>query len=121
MNETDLTTAERRVVVLLSEGLTQGQIAKRLNLSINTVKKHLVRIGARWGMPSAAGIVGCAYRTGAIDASPAIDPSPAATISGYPTERSVEEWMAHPGWMDVLLDNMASLGAREDRRHRRSA
>lgn len=41
MNETPLTTRERDVLQLIANGLQQKNIAKKLSISPETVKKHL--------------------------------------------------------------------------------
>lgn len=43
-----LTDRERDVVVLLAEGLTNGEIARRLCVSEATVKTHLGRVMVKW-------------------------------------------------------------------------
>jgi two-component system, NarL family, nitrate/nitrite response regulator NarL len=43
-NNGPLTTRERQVIVVLAEGLTNKEIARRLKLAEGTVKVHLHRI-----------------------------------------------------------------------------
>ena len=45
----DLTKRERELVTLLAEGLTDGQIAEKLFISIRTVRSHLDRIRDKTG------------------------------------------------------------------------
>lgn len=42
-----LTTAEKDVAALLVAGLTNSQIAEKLNISVPTVKRHLTNIYAK--------------------------------------------------------------------------
>ncbi|HEX6021599.1 MAG TPA: helix-turn-helix transcriptional regulator, partial [Solirubrobacter sp.] len=52
-----LTPREREVAVLVGEGLTNAQIALRLQLSEKTVEKHVSRVLAKLGVASRTGIV----------------------------------------------------------------
>ncbi len=45
-----LTTRERQIVVVLSEGVTNKEIARRLRLAEGTVKVHLHRIYRKLGI-----------------------------------------------------------------------
>ena len=45
-----LTTRERQIVVVLSEGVTNKEIAQRLRLAEGTVKVHLHRIYRKLGI-----------------------------------------------------------------------
>lgn len=47
-----LTTREREVLMLVREGLTNGQVARRLGISSATVAKHLEHVYARTGAAS---------------------------------------------------------------------
>jgi DNA-binding CsgD family transcriptional regulator len=47
-----LTPREREVAELVAEGLTNGQIARRLNASERTAVSHLERIRAKLGVRS---------------------------------------------------------------------
>lgn len=49
-----LSSAERRVVVLTREGLTNPEIAARLHISRRTVSTHLYRIFKKLGVKSRA-------------------------------------------------------------------
>ena len=44
MNDNLLTPAEKRVFTLVLEGLSNQEIAEKLNVSVNTVKTHVARI-----------------------------------------------------------------------------
>ena len=112
-----LTDSETVIVVLLARGLTMGEIAKRQRLSINTVKRHVERIQKRWDMPSAAGVVGEAYRTGAIRAQIDLTPPDPCACRLAPFERTVEEWVNHPDALNDLINAMGGVR----RRHRRAA
>jgi len=52
-----LTPREREVLGLVAEGLTDAQVARRLELAPATVSKHLRRIYARVGVPNRAAAV----------------------------------------------------------------
>jgi DNA-binding CsgD family transcriptional regulator len=117
-----LTDREREVIVLLARGLTNGEIAKRLRISINTVESHLKRVKKRWDISTQAGLVGEAYRTGTIHAQ--VDLTPGVSVSahkvidaGYLPERSVEEWVNHPDALNDLINAMGGIR----RKHRRAA
>jgi DNA-binding NarL/FixJ family response regulator len=59
-----LTRREREVLELLTEGLEQEQIARRLFISPRTVAKHVEHILAKLGVRSRAQAVAAAMRTG---------------------------------------------------------
>ena len=62
-----LSTAERRVLELLCEGLTNPQIADRLYLSRRTVQSHLYNIFKKLGVSSRTELVALAVRSGIED------------------------------------------------------
>ena len=41
INETPLTLRERNVLELVAKGMQQKEVAKKLNISLETVKKHM--------------------------------------------------------------------------------
>lgn len=47
---TNLTSREREVLRLVSNGLTDKDIAKELDISVNTIRSHLDRIGKKTGL-----------------------------------------------------------------------
>jgi len=57
-----LTQREREVLALLSEGLRQAGIARRLSISEKTVAKHIEHILAKLGVHSRAEAIVVAYR-----------------------------------------------------------
>lgn len=59
-----LTEREVQVLELVSEGLTNLEIARRLSLSPLTVKEHMSRISTKVGTEGRAGLVGWAFRNG---------------------------------------------------------
>jgi DNA-binding NarL/FixJ family response regulator len=64
----DLTKRELEVLHLLAEGLEQGEIAKRLVISPNTVSTHIERILSKLGVRSRAQAVAVAYREALVPA-----------------------------------------------------
>ena len=54
MDRRELTPREITVVTLLTQGMTNGEIAARLNISVSTVKQNLASILIKWN---------CANRT----------------------------------------------------------
>lgn len=62
-----LTAVERRVLVLVTEGKVNKQIAQALGISPLTVKNHLARIRARLGAGDKAQAVAIALRAGLLD------------------------------------------------------
>lgn len=63
-----LTDRERDVLTLIGHGLSNGQIADRLTISIATVKTHINRMMAKLNLASRAQAVAIAYQTGLIAA-----------------------------------------------------
>lgn len=63
-----LTDRERDVLTLIGQGLSNGQIADRLTISIATVKTHINRMMAKLNLASRAQAVAIAYQTGLIAA-----------------------------------------------------
>lgn len=55
---------EMQLVQLVARGMTALEIAAELGLAPATVKQHLTRIGAKFGVGDRAGIVGIAIRRG---------------------------------------------------------
>jgi len=60
----DLTSREMQVLCLLAEGLSNHQIARRLNLSVRTIESHLTRVYAKLGVGSRTEAVLLAQRKG---------------------------------------------------------
>lgn len=58
------TAREMQVIRLAARGLTNAEIGAELGLSPVTAKKHLVRVGAKFGMDNRAGIIGAAILGG---------------------------------------------------------
>jgi DNA-binding NarL/FixJ family response regulator len=59
-----LTEREREVLLLLTEGLDRAAIAKRLYVSVNTVRSHMANLFAKLGVHSSVEAVGIATRAG---------------------------------------------------------
>ena len=62
----ELTTREIEVLQLISEGLTNREIAELLNLSVETVKTHLRHLLAKLRVRSRANAVAIGFRNGLI-------------------------------------------------------
>jgi DNA-binding NarL/FixJ family response regulator len=63
----DLTTREREILELIAEGLTNGAIAKRLFISVNTVRNHVQNILAKLDAHSKLEALSIAIRDGLIN------------------------------------------------------
>ncbi len=63
----DLTTRERQILELIGEGLTNGAIAKRLFISVNTVRNHVQNILAKLDAHSKLEALSVAIRDGLIE------------------------------------------------------
>jgi len=59
-----LTSREREVLTLIAQGLTNGDIAKQLTLSLNTVKTHRLRIYQKLNLRDRASVVNYALGRG---------------------------------------------------------
>jgi DNA-binding CsgD family transcriptional regulator len=68
---TELTPREREVAALLTEGLTNGELATRLFISPKTASVHVSNILAKLSMTSRAEIAAYAVRAGLVDQLPA--------------------------------------------------
>lgn len=63
----DLTAREQEILQLIAEGLTNGAIASRLFISVNTVRNHVQSILAKLGAHSKLEALSVAIRDGIID------------------------------------------------------
>ncbi|MDQ0958690.1 DNA-binding NarL/FixJ family response regulator [Streptomyces sp. B4I13] len=61
-----LTTREAEVLVLIAEGLSNPEIARRLSVSIATVKTHINNMFSKTGLKGRAQAVSYAYRKGLV-------------------------------------------------------
>ena len=59
-----LTKREHEIIQLISKGLTNRQIAQRLQIRIDTVKTYIHRILRKWGVKDRVQAVAAAYRHG---------------------------------------------------------
>jgi DNA-binding NarL/FixJ family response regulator len=70
----DLTGREREILGLIAEGLTNGAIAKRLFISVNTVRNHVQSVLAKLDAHSKLEALSIAIREGLIDPPGAAQP-----------------------------------------------
>jgi predicted ATPase/DNA-binding CsgD family transcriptional regulator len=66
----ELTERERKVVILIARGLSNGEIAGELVLSKRTVEKHIANILSKLGVTNRAQIVRWAIENGLTDSAP---------------------------------------------------
>jgi DNA-binding CsgD family transcriptional regulator len=81
----DITPREQETVQLLLQGLTSKEIAKRMNISPNTVKAFLRLVMVKMGVSTRSGIVGRFARSGA--------PSPGERSAN---QSNIFQELAHP-------------------------
>jgi PAS domain S-box-containing protein len=65
--QAEITEREREILLLVGEGYENDAIARRLHLSVNTVKTYMQRVLAKLGTHSRAHAVALAIRNGLID------------------------------------------------------
>jgi PAS domain S-box-containing protein len=65
--QAEITEREREILLLVGDGYENDQIARRLHLSVNTVKTYMQRARAKLGANSRAHAVALAIRRGLID------------------------------------------------------
>jgi len=65
--QSPLTPREREVLLLLAEGLSNGAIAERLFISLNTVRNHVQNLLSKLGAHSKLEAVAIAARNGLVD------------------------------------------------------
>ena len=70
----DLTGREREILELIAEGLTNGAIARRLFISVNTVRNHVQSVLAKLDAHSKLEALSIAIREGLIDPPGAAPP-----------------------------------------------
>jgi len=59
-----LSSRERQVLQLVAEGLTNGEIARRLSLSVNTVRRHRANLMGKLGLHDRLGLLRYAMKKG---------------------------------------------------------
>jgi DNA-binding NarL/FixJ family response regulator len=62
----DLTNREREVLILIADGLSNKEIASRLNVGVRTVETHRERIMRKLNIHSVAGLTRFAIAKGLI-------------------------------------------------------
>lgn len=68
LTDDPLTAREREVLTLIAQGLSNGEIAATLTLSINTVKTHRLHIYQKLDLHDRAGLIAYALRAGFLHA-----------------------------------------------------
>lgn len=62
-----LTQVEKNIAVLVSDGMTNREIAHEVGISPNTVKSHMARINGKLGTRERSSMVAQLLRSGVID------------------------------------------------------
>jgi DNA-binding NarL/FixJ family response regulator len=77
-----LTPRERQILALAAQGLNREQIGRRIYVTTNTVKRHLLRITGALGYPGGGihGSIAAALRRGDLD----FDPDRREIVAGSP-------------------------------------
>jgi DNA-binding NarL/FixJ family response regulator len=68
-----LSSRQHQVLQLLAAGLSAGEIARRLGLSVKTVETHRAQVMHRTGIHDLAGLVRYAVRVGIVSAADGSD------------------------------------------------
>ncbi|TDO46747.1 DNA-binding NarL/FixJ family response regulator [Kribbella sp. VKM Ac-2527] len=66
----DLTNREREAMMLAADGMSNGEIARELHLSVHTVRTHIQRAMNRLGARDRAQLVVLAYKNGLVSPDP---------------------------------------------------
>lgn len=85
---TELTAREREVLWMVGQGLSNGETAARLELSVETVKSHMRRVLGKLGARNRCHAVTLAYEFGVFTpatAAPGRDDPPAGAAPGEPS------------------------------------
>lgn len=70
-----LTSRRRQILALVAEGWTERDIARNLDITVNTVRTHMTEIRRRLGARDRAHAVAMGYRTGLLPLSHAVSAS----------------------------------------------
>ncbi|MFH7873649.1 MAG: response regulator transcription factor, partial [Candidatus Aenigmatarchaeota archaeon] len=62
----DITDREKEIICLIAQGLTNGEIAKKLYLSEGTVKNYITNILSKLGAKNRASLIEIARKSGII-------------------------------------------------------
>ncbi|MBK8082416.1 MAG: helix-turn-helix transcriptional regulator [Devosia sp.] len=106
-----LTGREREVLHWVMQGLTNKEIARRLEISPRTVELHRSHVKEKLGVDSTAGMVAAALR---LMGTPSRDADPSRLLDAPPLRRPVPDALPEAPAVVALLRGIAFAGTPDD-------
>lgn len=101
-----LTPRQHEILLLIAEGLTSAEIAKRLHRSVRTIESHRLKIGQRLGARTTAELLKKAHHAGLIGMPDDHEQTP---IAGGPKTKSLEDMLLTISMTAKSAEDGASL------------